>query len=67
MERRFLAAVKLNAAARELVFLMDRGYDTKSASTFYSEQMRQLVHLNHRLIEKTVPGAWIFRQDRTMN
>ena len=28
------AAGKLNAAAQELVFLMDRGYDTKSASTF---------------------------------
>ena len=28
------AAIKLNAAAQELVFLMDRGYDTKSASTF---------------------------------
>ena len=28
------AAEKLNAAAQELVFLMDRGYDTKSASTF---------------------------------
>ena len=25
---------KLNAAAQELVFLLDRGYDTKSASTF---------------------------------
>ena len=28
------AAEKLNAAAQELVFLMNRGYDTKSASTF---------------------------------
>lgn len=28
------AAVRLNAAAQEIVFLMDRGYDTKSASTF---------------------------------
>lgn len=28
------ATDKLNAAAQELVFLMDRGYDTKSASTF---------------------------------
>ena len=28
------AAGKLHAAAQELVFLMDRGYDTKSASTF---------------------------------
>ena len=28
------AADKLNAAAQELVFLLDRGYDTKSASTF---------------------------------
>ena len=28
------AAAKLNAAAQELVYLMDRGYDTKSASTF---------------------------------
>lgn len=28
------AAVKLNAAGQELVYLMDRGYDTKSASTF---------------------------------
>ena len=28
------AAEQLNAAAQELVFLMDRGYDTKSASTF---------------------------------
>ena len=28
------AVVTLNAAAQELVFLMDRGYDTKSASTF---------------------------------
>ena len=28
------AAGKLNAAAQELVFLMNRGYDTKSASTF---------------------------------
>ena len=28
------AAEKLNAAAQELVFLMDCGYDTKSASTF---------------------------------
>ena len=26
------AAEQLNAAAQELVFLMDRGYDTKSAS-----------------------------------
>lgn len=26
------AAVKLNAAAQEPMFLMDRGYDTKSAS-----------------------------------
>lgn len=28
------AAEKLNAAAQEIVFLMNRGYDTKSASTF---------------------------------
>ena len=28
------AAEQLNAAAQELVFLMDRGYDTKSTSTF---------------------------------
>ncbi len=28
------AADKLNAAAQELAFLLDRGYDTKSASTF---------------------------------
>ena len=28
------AAAKLNAAAQELAFLLDRGYDTKSASTF---------------------------------
>lgn len=28
------AAQKLNIAAQELIFLMDRGYDTKSASTF---------------------------------
>ena len=28
------ATEKLNAAAQELLFLMDRGYDTKSASTF---------------------------------
>ena len=28
------AAVKLNAAGQELVYLMDRGYDTKSASIF---------------------------------
>lgn len=28
------AAEKLNAAAQELVFLMNRGYDTKTASTF---------------------------------
>ena len=28
------AAGKLNAAAQELVFLTNRGYDTKSASTF---------------------------------
>ena len=28
------AAEKLNAAAQELVFLMDRGYDIKPASTF---------------------------------
>ena len=28
------AAAKLNGAAQELAFLLDRGYDTKSASTF---------------------------------
>ena len=28
------AAAKLNAAAQELAFLLDRGYDTKSTSTF---------------------------------
>lgn len=28
------AVAKLNAAGQELVYLMDRGYDTKSASTF---------------------------------
>ena len=28
------ALQKLNAAAQELVFLMNRGYDTKTASTF---------------------------------
>lgn len=28
------AAEKMNAAAQEMVFLMNRGYDTKSASTF---------------------------------
>ena len=28
------ATSKLNAAAQELAFLLDRGYDTKSASTF---------------------------------
>ena len=28
------AAGKLNASAQELLFLMNRGYDTKSASTF---------------------------------
>ena len=28
------AAEKMNAAAREIVFLINRGYDTKSACTF---------------------------------
>lgn len=43
------AAEQLNAAAQELVFLMDRGYDTKPASTFVgnhhllSEQQRMAL------------------------
>ncbi len=37
------AAEKLNAAAQELHFLMNRGYDTKSASTFIG---------NHRLLSE---------------
>jgi len=48
------AAAKLNAAAQELAFLLDRGYDTKSASTFVgnhhllSERQRlALALMNH--------------------
>ena len=37
------ALQKLNAAAQELVFLMNRGYDTKTASTFIG---------NHHLLDR---------------
>ena len=56
------AAGKLNAAAQELVFLMNRGYDTKSASTFVgnhhllSERQRlalaRIVSTNDALFER---------------
>lgn len=56
------AADKLNAAAQELVFLMNRGYDTKSASTFVgnhhllSERQRlalaRIVSTNDALLER---------------
>lgn len=56
------ATKKLNAAAQELIFLMNRGYDTKSASTFIgnhhllSERQRlalaRITSTEHALAER---------------
>ena len=43
------AAEKMNAAAQEMVFLMNRGYDTKSASTLVG---------NHHLLSARQVWAW---------
>ena len=42
------AAVKLNAAAQELAFLLDRGYDTKSVSTFVGNH--HLLHVKAAVV-----------------
>ena len=57
------AADKLNAAAQELVFLLDRGYDTKSASTFVGNHHLLSERQRLALARITSPRAALEERD----
>ena len=57
-------AAKLNAAAQELVFLMDRGYDTKSASTFVGNHHLLSERQRLALARMTSPHAALEERER---
>ena len=58
------AAAKLNAAAQELVYLMDRGYDTKSASTFVGNHHLLSERQRLALARITSPRAALEERER---
>ena len=58
------AAAKLNAAAQELVFLMDQGYDTKSASTFVGNHHLLSERQRLALARITSPRAALEERER---
>ena len=58
------AVAKLNAAAQELVFLMDRGYDTKSASTFVGNHHLLSERQRLALARITSPRAALEERER---
>ena len=58
------ATVKLNAAAQELVFLIDRGYDTKSASTFVGNHHLLSERQRLALARITSPRAALEERER---
>ena len=58
------AAAKLNAVAQELVFLMDRGYDTKSASTFVGNHHLLSERQRLALARITSPRAALEERER---
>jgi len=58
------AAAKLNAAAQELVFLLDRGYDTKSASTFVGNHHLLSERQRLALARITSPRAALEERER---
>ena len=58
------AAAKLNAAAQELVFLIDRGYDTKSASTFVGNHHLLSERQRLALARITSPHAALEARER---
>ena len=58
------AAAKLNAAAQELVFLIDRGYDTKSASTFVGNHHLLSERQRLALARMTSPHAALEERER---
>ena len=58
------AAAKLNAAAQELAFLLDRGYDTKSASTFVGNHHLLSERQRLALARITSPRAALAERER---
>ena len=58
------AAAKLNAAAQELAFLLDRGYDTKSASTFVGNHHLLSERQRLALARITSPRAALEERER---
>ena len=58
------AADKLNAAAQELAFLLDRGYDTKSASTFVGNHHLLSERQRLALARITSPRAALEERER---
>ncbi|WP_300448936.1 DUF434 domain-containing protein [uncultured Oscillibacter sp.] len=58
------AAAKLNGAAQELAFLLDRGYDTKSASTFVGNHHLLSERQRLALARITSPRAALEERER---
>ena len=58
------ATVKLTAAAQELAFLLDRGYDTKSASTFVGNHHLLSERQRLALARITSPRAALEERER---
>ena len=58
------AAAKLNAAAQELAFLLNRGYDTKSASTFVGNHHLLSERQRLALARMTSPHAALEERER---
>ena len=58
------AVPKLNAAAQELAFLLDRGYDTKSASTFVGNHHLLSERQRLALARMTSPHAALEERER---
>ena len=58
------ATVKLTAAAQELAFLLDRGYDTKSASTFVGNHHLLSERQRLSLARITSPRAALEERER---
>ena len=58
------AAAKLNTAAQELAFLLDRGYDTKSASTFVGNHHLLSERQRLALARMTSPHAALEERER---
>ena len=58
------AEAKLNAAAQKLAFLLDRGYDTKSASTFMGSHHLLSERQRLALARITSPRAALTERER---